>query len=123
MHGRVACGDEAEDLVAGREAADTIADLLDDAGVVAAERDGKLVLDHVLEHPGGDRVVDRVGRGGADAHEHLAGAGVGAGTSSRSAGGEPSSFQVKAFIGSRRGRGGRGASWGEAPSGCGLEAR
>jgi hypothetical protein len=34
--------------------------------------DGELVLDpYLLEHPGGDRVVGRVDRGGAHAHEHF----------------------------------------------------
>jgi hypothetical protein len=53
-------------------AADGGADLFDDAGVVAAEDDRVLVLDaHLGEHAVGDRVVDRVDRGGVHAHEHL----------------------------------------------------
>ena len=71
-HGRVGVQQEPEDLVAGLVAADGGAGLLDHAGVVAAEDDGVLVLDaHLGEQPGGDRVVDRVDRGGVHAHEHL----------------------------------------------------
>jgi hypothetical protein len=72
--GRVGVRQEAEDLVAGLEARHGVADLLDHAGVVAAEGDRVLVLDaHLGEHPGGDRVVDRVGGGGVHAHEHVVG--------------------------------------------------
>ena len=46
--------------------------LLDDAGEVTAEDDREVVLEHPVEHPGGDRVVDRVDRGGLHPHEHLA---------------------------------------------------
>ncbi|HET9738511.1 MAG TPA: hypothetical protein VFP78_10355 [Solirubrobacteraceae bacterium] len=65
--------EEAEDLVTGRVAGDARADLLDDAGVVATEGDGVLVLDAQLgEHPGGDAVVDGVGGGGLHPDQHLA---------------------------------------------------
>ena len=64
--------DEAEHVVAGGVAGDAVADPLDRAGEVAAEDDGELVLDHAGEHPGRDRVVDRVDRRGADADEQLA---------------------------------------------------
>lgn len=65
--------EEAEDLVTGRVAGDARADLLDDAGVVATEGDGVLVLDAQLgEHPGGDAVVDGVGGGCLHPDQHLA---------------------------------------------------
>ena len=71
--GRIGVKHEAKDLVADGVAGDVGADLLDDAGIVAAEDDGELVLDpHLLEQSRGDRVVGRVGRRGMDAHEHLA---------------------------------------------------
>lgn len=44
--------DEPEYLVSDGEASDVGADLLDDPGVVATERDRELVLDHVLEPAG-----------------------------------------------------------------------
>jgi hypothetical protein len=69
--------DEAEHRVARSEAAP--AGLLDDAGEVAAEDDRELVLDHALQHPGGDRVVDRVDRGRLHADEQLSVAGLGRG--------------------------------------------
>ena len=72
MDGRVGVQDEPEDLVAGLVAADGGADLLDHAGVVAAEDDRVFVLDaHSGEHAGGDPVVDRVDRRGVHAHEDL----------------------------------------------------
>ncbi len=58
-------------------AADAGADLLDDAGKVAAERDGELVLGHLLQRTRRDEDVDRVDRGGAHAHEQLVVADVG----------------------------------------------
>jgi hypothetical protein len=68
--------EEAEDLVARRVLGHVGADLLDDAGVVAAQGDGVLVLDaHLGEHAGRDGVVHGVDRGRPDAHEHLALAG------------------------------------------------
>ncbi len=63
--------DEAEHVGPGGERR-TGPGLRDDPGEVAAEDDGELVLEGALEHPGGDRVVDRVDRGGLDPHEHLA---------------------------------------------------
>jgi len=63
---------EPEDPVAGLEVADRGAGVLDDAGVVAAEDDGVLVLHaHLGQQAGGDRVVDRVDRGGVHPHEQL----------------------------------------------------
>src|SRR4051794_31428690 len=63
---------EAEDLVAGAVAANGTASLLDDARVVAPEDHGVVVLEaHAGEHSGGDRVVDRIDRGGVHAHEDL----------------------------------------------------
>jgi hypothetical protein len=71
--GGVGVQEKAEDLVAGRVVGNVVTDLLDDAGVVAAEGDGVLVLDaHAGEHAGGDAVVDGVGRGGLHPNEHLA---------------------------------------------------
>ena len=64
-------GQHAEHLVAGPVAGDGGPDALDDAGVVAPEHDGERVLDHPVEHAGGDRVVDGVGGGRLDPHEHL----------------------------------------------------
>src|SRR5829696_892402 len=71
VHRRAHPRDEAEHLVAFREAAHLGAHLLYDSGEVAPEHDRELVLDHVLEHPGRDGVVYGVHRGGANAHEHL----------------------------------------------------
>ena len=62
---------EAVDLVADGVAGHVGADLLDGAGVVAAQDHRELVLDHVLEHAGGDGVVDRVGRRGTHPYEDL----------------------------------------------------
>ena len=64
--------DEAVHLVADPVAGDAEADPLDDAGVVAAEDDRELVLEHVLQRAPGDERVDRVDRRGRDAHEQLA---------------------------------------------------
>ena len=77
VHGRVRVEDEAEDLVADPVAADAGADLLDDAGEVAAEGDGELVLDHLLQRTRRDEHVDGVDGGGVHAHEQLVVAGVG----------------------------------------------
>jgi len=63
--------EEAEHLVADPVAADAGADLLDDACEVAAENDGELVLDHLLQRSSRHEHVDRVDRGGVHAHEHL----------------------------------------------------
>lgn len=72
MDGRVGVKEEAEDLVAHPEVADATAHLVDDAGVVAPERDRVVVVHtHLGEHARGDRVVDRVHRGGVDPYEHL----------------------------------------------------
>jgi hypothetical protein len=61
MRSGIGVQEEPEHLVADSVAADFTADLLDNTGVVTAEDDGELVFDaHLLEHPGGDRVVDRV---------------------------------------------------------------
>jgi hypothetical protein len=64
-----------EDLVAHRIAIKVRADCFDGARVVAAEDDGKVVVDHFPQHPRRDRVVDGVDRGGAHAHNHAAGRG------------------------------------------------
>ena len=69
--GRVGVQDEAEHVGAHRERR-AGPGLLDDTGEVAAEDDREVVLEHPVEHPGGDRVVDRVDRGGLHPHEHLA---------------------------------------------------
>jgi hypothetical protein len=50
----------AEDLVADGESGDTRADLLDHAGIVAAEDDREGVLGHAVEIAGGDEGVDGV---------------------------------------------------------------
>ena len=71
VDGRVRMDEETEDLVAGPIAADRGADLLDDAGEVAAEDDRKLVLGHLLQRTRGDEDVDGIDRGGADAHHEL----------------------------------------------------
>jgi hypothetical protein len=76
--GRVGVQQEAEDLIAGREAGHFGAGVLDGACVVAPERDGVLVLDaHTGKQAGRDRAVDRIDRGGVYAHEHLVGGGSG----------------------------------------------
>jgi hypothetical protein len=63
---------EAEYVVAGLVLADGLADVLNHAGVVAAEDDGVLVLEaDAGEHPGGDRVVKGVDRGGVHAHDDV----------------------------------------------------
>jgi hypothetical protein len=71
VHGRAHPRDEAEYLIADRDASHVGTSLFYDAGVVAAEHDRELVLDHVLEHPGRDGSVNRIDRGGVNAHEHL----------------------------------------------------
>jgi hypothetical protein len=70
-HGRIGVPEEPEDGVARGHAADARSGLLDHAGVVPAERDRELVLDHAVEHPGRDRIVDGVDRRRLHAHEHL----------------------------------------------------
>src|SRR4051794_10892758 len=76
VRGRVGVQQEAEDLIPGRVVGDVGPDLLDDAGVVAAEGDGVLVVDaHLGEHARGDGVVDGVDGRRLDADEHLARAG------------------------------------------------
>jgi hypothetical protein len=67
------------DLVAGGVAGDGRADLLDDAGVVAAQDDRELIGEHGLEVAGGDAGVDWVDRGGLDPDQQLPGADLGAG--------------------------------------------
>ena len=63
--------DEAEDFVPNPVAADAGAHSFDDAGEVATERDGKLVLGHRLQRSCRNEDVDRVDRGGTYAHEQL----------------------------------------------------
>jgi hypothetical protein len=63
--------EEPVDFVAFGVAPHVGARLLYDAGIVAAEYDGELVVDHAAQHPGRDGTVGAVDRGGAHAHEHL----------------------------------------------------
>src|SRR6478752_1540016 len=63
--------EEAEDVVAFAVAGRAWSDPLDDAGVIAAEHDWKLVVHHPPEHSACDRGINGVDRGGVDAHEHL----------------------------------------------------
>ena len=66
-----------EDLIAGREALDAVADGIDDPGPVAAENDRKLVFGHSLQQSSADRGVDLVEPGGLDADADLAGPDLG----------------------------------------------
>ncbi len=76
--GRVRVEQEAEDVVAHLVVPHVVSDLLDDTGVVTAEDDREVVVDaHLLEHSGGDPVVDWVDGGRVDAHEDLVGRGCG----------------------------------------------
>src|SRR5207244_9960018 len=59
---RIGRGEKAENFVAGVVAADAVAHALDDAGEVAPERDGEVVLGHLLQDAGGDRGGGGVGR-------------------------------------------------------------
>jgi hypothetical protein len=75
VDGGIRVQDEAEDPVAHRITLDIRADCLDDARVVTAEDDRKVVVDHFPQHPGRDRVVDGVDRGRAHTHDESAGRG------------------------------------------------
>ena len=77
VHRGIGMEEEAEDLVSDSVAADAGADLLDDAGEVAAQGDGELVFGHLLQCTRRDEHVDGVDGGGVHAYEQLVVAGVG----------------------------------------------
>jgi hypothetical protein len=64
-----------EDLLTDRDVVDVGADRLDDARGVAPHHERVPVLEHLLQRPRDDVVVERVEGGGADAEEDLPGAG------------------------------------------------
>ena len=66
----------AEYLVADRDAGDSFADGVDDAGAVEADHDREAVLGHRAHQPAADGNVDSVQRGRAHADAHLPGAWV-----------------------------------------------
>jgi hypothetical protein len=88
MDGRVGVEEEAEDLVAHAVAGDLGAGLLDDAGVVASEDDGELVLEPIcLSIPVAIELSAGLAEEACTRTSTSFGAGVGAGRSSRRPGG------------------------------------
>lgn len=85
-HGGVGVEEEAEDFVADLVAADVGAELLDDAGEIAAEDDRELVRGHLLQSAGGDEDVDGLTEDACTRTSSSLPAARGSGMSSRRAG-------------------------------------